>query len=326
MGQELQRRTPGTAARQSDPSWPTVVRTTARLWLDRHYRRRAGRRRLVLLSSVLAAMAVGAGLTFAVTQPDRGTTTVPVGAASSTDALQLAAAARQRASAWIDREVAPNIIVGCDLEMCGELQRSGFPATRLLPLQPSAPDPLGAQLVVATPVIRNQFGTRLASVYAPLVIASFGSGAERVDVRFIAPDGSKSFEAQLPAYRQDRIAAGRQLLTNKHVQASASARQRLAAGQVDPRLLVTLSTLADLMPLKLIAFEDLSPGASTDVPLRGAEIGAGAPAGLPAMAAFMRAQQGEFAPAVARITQDASGRRVFIVRYDAPGPMGLEGS
>ena len=326
MGQELQRRAPGTVAHQPDPSWPAVVRTTARLWLDRHYRRRAGRRRLVLLIGALAAMGLGAGVTLAVTQPDHRTATMQVSATSSAGGLQLAAAARQRASAWIDREVASNIVVACDLEMCTELQRNGFPAARLLPLQPSAPDPLGAQLVVATPVIRNQFGTRLASVYAPLVIASFGSGAERVDVRYIAPDGSKAFEARLAAYRENRIAAGRQLLTNKRVQASASARQRLAAGQVDPRLLVTLSTLADLMPLKLIAFEDLSPGASTDVPLRGAEIGAGAPAGLPAMAAFMRAQQGEFAPAVARITQDAGGRHVFIVRYDAPGPMGLEGS
>jgi hypothetical protein len=324
MGQELQRRAPGTVARQADPSWPTVARTTARLWLDRHFRRRAGRRRLMLLVSVLVAMAFGAGLTLAFTQPGHRTATMPASATSG--ALRLAAAARQRASAWVDREVASNIVVGCDLEMCGELQRSGFPAARLLPLQPSAPDPLGAQLVVATPVIRNQFGTRLASVYAPLVIASFGSGPERVDVRYIAPDGSKAFEAQLAAYRKNRIAAGRQLLTNSRVQASASARQQLAAGQVDPRLLVTLSTLADLMPLRLIAFEDLSPGASTDVPLRGAEIGTGASAGLSAMAAFMRAQQGEFAPAVARITQDASGRRVFIVRYDAPGPMGLEGS
>lgn len=280
----------------------------------------------MLLVSALAAMALGAGLTLAFTQPGHRTATMPVSATSSTDALRLAAADRQRASAWVDREVASNIVVGCDLEMCGELQRSGFPAARLLPLQPSAPDPLGAQLVVATPVIRNQFGTRLASVYAPLVIASFGSGPERVDVRYIAPDGSKAFESQLAAYRKNRIAAGRQLLTNKHVQASASARRQLAAGQVDPRLLVTLSTLADLMPLKLIAFEDLSPGASTDVPLRGAEIGTAASAGLSAMAAFMRAQQGEFAPAVARITQDASGRHVFIVRYDAPGPMGLEGS
>src|SRR5512142_3152563 len=236
MGQEHQRRAPGTVAHQSDPSWPTVARTTARLWLDRHYRRRAGRRRLMLLVSALVAMAFGAGLTLAFTQPGHRTTTMPVSATSSTDALRLAAAARQRTSAWVDREVASNIVVGCDLEMCGELQRSGFPAARLLPLQPSAPDPLGAQLVVATPVIRNQFGSRLASVYAPLVIASFGAGPERVDVRYIAPDGSAAFEAKLATYRRNRITAGHQLLNNNHVQASAAASRALLAGQVDPRL------------------------------------------------------------------------------------------
>jgi hypothetical protein len=69
--------------------------------------------------------------------------------------------------------------------------------------------------------------------------------------------GSKAFEAQLAADRKQRIAAGRRLLINKHIQASAAARGDLAAGQVDPRLLVTLSTLADLMPLQLIAFDDL---------------------------------------------------------------------
>ena len=118
--------------------------------------------------------------------------------------------------------------MGCDPEMCNELQQSGFPAGQLNELQPSAPDPLGSLLVVATPVIRNQFGTRLASVYAPLVIASFGSGAERVDVRYVAPGGTAAFESQLAADRKNRIAAGEQLLTNKHVQASAAARQALA--------------------------------------------------------------------------------------------------
>jgi hypothetical protein len=324
MGQELQRRSPGTVAHQSDPSWSAVARTTVRLWLDRHYRRRAGRRRLVLLLSALVAMALGAGVTLAFTQPGRGTAT-QVKATSGTGRLQLAAAARQQASAWITREVASDITVGCDVVICNELQRSGF-AGALLPLQPSAPDPLGAQLVVATPVIRNQFGTRLASVYAPLVIASFGSGAERIDVRYMAPDGSKAFEAQLATYRRNRITAGRQLADNNHIQVSPAARQALLAGQVDPRLLVTLSTLAGLMPLHLIAFDDPSPGASADVPLRGAEIGAAASAGLPAMVAFMHAQQGQYAPAVARITQDASGQHVFIVRYDAPGPMELDGS
>ena len=326
MGQELQRRTSGTVAQQADPSWLTVARTTARLWLDRHYRRRAGRRRLVLLLSALMAMALGAGVTLVFTQPGRGNTSAQARAAPGTNALQLAAADRQRAAAWIAREVASNIVVGCDLEMCNELQKSGFPAARLMPLQPSAPDPLGAQLVVATPVVRNQFGTRLASVYAPLVIASFGSGAERVDVRFVAPDGSKAFQAEMASDRTNRIAAGKQLLANNHVEVSADARNALLAGRVDPRLLVTLGTLAGLMPIHLVAFDDFSPGASSDVPLRGVEIGAAAAAGLPAMVAFLKAQQDEYAPAVASITEIANGQHVVTVRYDAPGPMGLGGS
>ena len=299
-----------------------------RLWLERHFRRRTGRRRAVLLLSALVAMALGAGVTLAFTQRDRGDIAAPsASVAQSASALQVAAADRQQAAAWIAHEVASDIVVACDSEMCNELQKSSFSAARLMELQPSAPDPLGAQLVVATPVIRNQFGLRLATVYAPLVIASFGSGAERVDVRYIAPDGSAAFESQLATDRKSRIVAGEQLLTNKHVQASPAARTALLAGQVDPRLLVTLGTLADLMPLHLVAFDDPSPGASSDVPLRGAEIGAAAsPAGLPAMVTFLNAQQNQYAPAVARITQTANGESVVTVRYDAPGPMGLGGS
>jgi hypothetical protein len=327
MGQELQRRTPAAVARQVEPSWPTVANNTMRLWMERHFRRRPGRRRFVLLLSALMAMALGAGVTLAFTQREHGHTAAQSpGAPQGANALQAAAADRQQAASWIAREVAANIVVACDAEMCGELQKSGFAAARLMELQPSAPDPLGAQLVVATPVIRNQFGTRLVTVYAPLVIASFGSGPEQVVVRFIAPDGSAAFEAQLATDRKNRVAAGQQLLTNKHVQASPAAKNALLAGQVDPRLLVTLGTLADLMPLHLVAFDDPSPGASSEVPLRGAELGAAASAGLPAMVAFLSAQQNQYAPAVARITQTTNGKSVVTVRYDAPGPMGLGGS
>jgi len=322
MGQELQRRTPGTVSR-ADPSWPTVAGTTIRLWFDRHYRQRGGHRRLVLAASALVAMAIGAGVTLAFTQPEAPSSPV---IPHTSNAMQVAAGDRQQAAGWIAMQVASNIVVACDLEMCNQLQKSGFPAARLLPLQSTSPDPLGAQLVVATPVIRNQFGTRLASVYAPLVIASFGSGADRVDVRYVAPDGSKAFEAELATDRKNRIAAGEQLVANNHVQASADARKALLAGQVDPRLLVTLGTLAGLMPIHLVAFDDPSPGASSDVPLRGAEIGAAAATGLPAMVAFLKAQQDLYAPAMARITQIANGQHVVTVRYDAPGPMGLDGS
>ena len=328
MGQELQRRPPATPASREEPSWPVVASTTVRLWLDRHQRHPAvRRRRLVLLLSALVAMALGAGLTLAFTQ--RGTESAaerPSSPAQSPNELQAAAADRHQAAVWIGQQVAPDILVGCDPEMCNELQSSGFPAGQLHELQPSAPDPLGSQLVVATPVIQSQFGTRLASVYAPLVIASFGSGAERVDVRYVAPGGTAAFDSQLAADRKNRIAAGGQLLTNKRVQASAAARRELLAGQVDPRLLVTLSALAHLLPLHLIAFDDPSPGGSPDVPLRGAEIGAASSVGLPAMVAFLKAQRNQYAPAVARITQVAEGRSVVMVRYDAPGPMGLGGS
>ena len=322
MGQELQRRTPGTVTR-ADPSWPTVAGNTVRLWFDRHYGRRAGHRSLVLVLSALVAMAFGAGVTLAFTQREAASTHAGTHAPN---AIQVAQADRQKTAVWIAREVASNIVVACDLEMCNQLQKSGFPGARLLPLQPTSPDPLGAQLVVATPVIRNQFGTRLASVYAPLVIASFGSGAERVDVRFVPPDGSKAFQAEMTSDRENRIAAGKQLLANNHVEVSAYARNALLAGRVDPRLLVTLGTLAGLMPIHLVAFDDLSPGASSDVPLRGVEIGAAAAAGLPAMVAFLKAQQDEYAPAVASITEIANGQHVVTVRYDAPGPMGLGGS
>jgi len=322
MGQELQRRTPGVVSR-TDPSWPTVARTTVRLWFDRHYARRGGHRRLIMAVSALAAMAIGAGVTLVFTQRGIGT---PRAGTRAPNAIQAAQADRQQAAGWITSQVASDIVVACDLEMCNQLQKSGFPAARLMPLQPTSPDPLGAQLVVATPVIRNQFGSRLASVYAPLVLASFGSGGDRVDVRYIAPDGSNAFEAQMATDQKNRMAAGEQLLANNHVQASADARKVLLAGQVDPRLLVTLGTLAGLMPIHLVAFDDPSPGASSDVPLRGAEIGAAAATGLPAMVAFLKAQQDLYAPAVARITQIANGQHVVTVRYDAPGPMGLGGS
>jgi hypothetical protein len=300
---------------------------TVRLWVERHQRRQAGRRHLVLLLSALVAMALGAGVTLAFTQRDHAQTASRLtGSGQASDALQAAAAARHQSAAWIAAQVAPSVVVSCDPEMCNELQKSGFPAGQLMELQPSAPDPLGSLLVVATPVIRSQFGTRLASVYAPLVIASFGSGAERVDVRYVAPDGSAAFESQLAADRENRVAAGEQLLTNQRVQASAPARQALLAGQVDPRLLVTLSALAHQLPLHLVAFDDPSPGVNSDVPLRGAELGAAAPAGLPTMVAFLKAQQSQFAPAVAGITKTANGQSVVTVRYDAPGPMDLGGS
>jgi hypothetical protein len=322
-------------SRRLDPSWPTVAATTVRLWLERHgrggKRSTTRRHRGVLVLSALAAMTLGALVTLALTHTGQKSPSTPAGdaaasAAPSVNPLQIAAANRSQTAAWIAQQVLPGTVIGCDPEMCAALEAAKVPAASLYVLQPTTPDPLNSAVVIATPAVRNQFGSRLTSVYAPQLIASFGTGAERIDVRYVVPGGAAAFENSLASDRSGRIAAGEQLLNNKNVQASTQARTALLAGNVDPRLLVTLSVLAHKMPVQLVIFDDSSPGASSTVPLRGAEIGTTTSAGLSAMLAFLAAQRTPYLSAVHQLGKSASGQSVVIVQFDAPGPLGLGGS
>ena len=332
MSQEIERRTRGTLSQRSEPrsepSWRTVAATTVRLWLERHHvvsQRPAGRRRRFLVAlSALAAMALGAGITLAFTGTNQQASpgARPGDAVPGVTPLQQAADYRLAAAKWVVAQVSASEIVSCDLEMCGEVQQSGFRG-QLMVLSPTAPDPLGAEVVIATPAIQSQFGVRLATVYAPQVLASFGSGPEQVVVRDIAPDGAAAYNAQLAQDRQARIRGGVQLLGNKHFHPSASARAELLAGKVDPRLLVTLAQLTDEKPIKLVAFDDSSPGEGSAVPLRGAEIGPAGSTDPSAIAAYWTGQQ-DFAPAGEKL-ENVSGERVVAVWFDAPGPLVVAG-
>ncbi len=137
------------------------------------------------------------------------------------------------------RQVSQDAIVACDPAMCAALLAQRIAAGNLLELRDGAADPLGSDVVVATAAVRSQFGARLASIYAPAVLASFGSGRLRIDVRAVAPDGAAAYRAELAADLTARRKAGRQLLGNPHVRVSATARRELQAGQVDSRLLST---------------------------------------------------------------------------------------
>ena len=154
-------------------------------------------------------------------------------------------------------------------------------------------------------------------------MAQFGTGQERIEILYEAPGGTAAFDNSLAADRAARIGWGEQLLTNKRVQASASARNGLLAGNVDPRLLITLSALAGQIPVRLVAFDDSSPGAA--VPLRGAELGASAPAGLSAIQAFLAVQRSQYKPSQVQKVEIAGGQSVITVQYDAPGWMGMNG-
>jgi hypothetical protein len=174
--------------------------------------------------------------------------------------------------------------------------------------------------VVATAAVRGQLGPRLAAAYASQVIASFGSGAARVDVRTIAPSGATAFKTQLAAEETALTSVGRQLLSNTNIQVSPSARAALRAGQVDARLLTVLSLLSAQLPVQLVRFTG-APGAGPGVPLRGAEIGVTSPAARSAVVALLNAQQSPYRPTVAAA---ADGSRPLVaLRFDAPASLDI---
>lgn len=275
-------------------------------------RRRAGRRprRRTAVLGAVGLLAVAAGVTV----------TVVALARPGSPATPAVAANRARAVAWVAQQVSPGTMVSCDATTCGQLRRNGFPAARLMTLGPATQDPLGSVLVVATPAVRREFGAQLASVYAPLVIAGFGSGANRVEVRAIAPDGPAALAAKLRSEHASLTSAGQQLLLNRTIQASPAARADLLAGRVDARLLANLSVLSSQLSVKLVAFGD-APGASSAVPLRSVQLSATSARDRAAILAFLRAQRGAYRPASVTATDDGHGQPVVTARFDAPAPL-----
>jgi hypothetical protein len=316
----------------AEPSWGAVLATTVRLWLRRRLswtrRSRPGRGRwlVLIVAGLVAAVLLAVAATAALSGPGRPGAGPP-GAAGK--AVAAAAAARQRAAAWVAGQDSPDAIVACDPAMCAALQAHGVAAGRLLALTPARSDPLGSDLVVATSAVRAQFGARLAGVYAPVTLASFGSGTARIDVRVVAPDGAAAYWTALAADVRARASAGAQLLRNGSIHVSAAARPALANGEVDPRLLVALATLAHLHPLDIAGFGRPSPGASVGVPLRSADIAGGAPPGsghpvsLHNLMVILQAQRAPYLPSSLEIVQITPGGAVLRIGYPVPSPLGL---
>ncbi|HMH94267.1 MAG TPA: hypothetical protein VK586_24690, partial [Streptosporangiaceae bacterium] len=325
------------AARPKQPSWPSVIATTLRLWLQRRIGRRPGaRRRAAVFGSVIIVFAAG-GLTFALAQRSPAPAPRPARSSAppqlSPGAVAAATANRQAAATWVAAQVSHSVVVACDPVMCAALQADGFPAGDLLSVSASANDPLGSAVVVSTTALRNQFGPRLPDVYAPVVLATFGTGQARVDIRVEAPDGGQAYLVTQRADQLARQASGQQLLANKNLRVSAAAGEEIAAGNLDTRLLITLATLAaQVHRVNVIAVGDSGPGASAGVPLRMLEISTLVAPGHPgqnasylkAVLAFLKAQRPPFLASVSVLHQ--GGDTIVQVEFAAPSPLGLLGA
>jgi hypothetical protein len=243
--------------------------------------------------------------------------------------LVIEAAVRAQAVAWIVHQVSRAALVSCDARVCEDLTRDGFPSANLVPLGSSSNDPLGSDLVVATADIRAQFGIRLTSVYAPAVLASFGSGVFRIDIRLVPAGGAQKYRAALFPALQARKAVDAQLLTNSDLTISSTAQAQLLSGEVDPRLPPLIVLMAAGHPLHIVDFLSQSPGGGPASLLRWVDFATSVPAAHLApsayarwMLAFIDAQRAEFRPAWTEQFTLPDGQAVLRIGYGAPSPLG----
>jgi hypothetical protein len=250
--------------------------------------------------------------------------------------LPAAAAARNLAATWVADQVSRTAIVSCDPAMCRTLEAHGFPARGVFELGPDTTSPLRSDIIVATPAIRAQFGSLLSSAYAPAVIASFGTGPLRTDIRQIAPHGAAAYWTAVDADLLNRKNSGAELLHSNRVTASGAARKQLAAGQIDSRLLLTIAGMAAVRPVAIVLFGSSAPGASPRLPLRLVEVteaGEGShatsrsadPAFVRSMLGFLRIQHAPFLPLRIATVRTSLGQTVLRVEFAAPSPLGLLG-
>jgi hypothetical protein len=281
----------------------------------------------VLLAAGLLAAAAGV-LAFNLPRPNPAPAHLAGSQTQVSKELADETAARQKAVTWILQQVSRAAIVSCDPHVCAALVAAGFPPGNVWTLEPSSNDPLGSALVVATGPIRAQYGNRLVSVYAPATIASFGSGATRIDIRLVYAGGAASYDADRLTALRSRKTAGAQLLANSHIEASAAARAQLLSGDVDPRLPPLLAMMAEGHTVRIVDFVNQSPGGGPASLRRSVDLATGDSAAHLTRAPYpgwMRAlidvQRAQYLPASVRPVTLATDQPVLRIEYGAPSPL-----
>jgi len=349
-------RAPVVRAVRAEPSWGRVLLTTVQLWVSRRLRqasflpgqapgqapgRRSGNRvssrpnsvraarrwhpkKVALALVAAAAVALGAlqlAGAFPTVASRAARPSVSAGPATRSVSPQPAAAAQSQAAAWIARQVSSAAIIGCYPAMCASLQSQGVSASQLMPLGSKMTGVLGTDVIATLP----SDNMKLVDQYAPALIASFGSGSSLVEVRAVAAGGAAAYQSALRADLHARKSAGSQLLRNPRIRFRAVDATRLAAGEVDSRLLATLAGLSSQFTLRVTAFSDSSPGApllfrAVTVESDGGGNGA---ATLAAALAMVSAQEAPYLPAHSAIVHHGTGPPVLLIEFASPSPLGL---
>jgi hypothetical protein len=231
---------------------------------------------------------------------------------------------RNEAATWISQQVSPSDVVSCDLAMCQTLEAYGVSTGSLLVMNPGDDHIQNSEVVVSTAAIRRLFGNRLASYYAPTVLASFGSGKAKIDIRVVASHGAKVYLSQFHTDLLQREQTGAALATVSRLVLTAADKQQMVTGQVDSRILLIFTLLLqEKGSINVLGFGDSGPGASPNVPRRSVYLAeTGAIANMRSTLATLHQQHGNFRPAHFK-TVRFDGKRALYIEFAAPPVLGL---
>ena len=312
-----------------EPSWARVLLTTVELWASRRLRHPAFLRRLVLAMVAVTVAAVAgwqlAGVFSASASAPRAVRPSVSERAAPPRAVAPgpAAVARSAAVAWITSQVSGTAIIGCYPAMCASLEARGVSAGRLVPLGSGMAGVLRADVIATLPAA-GEAARRLVNQYAPALIASFGAGSSRIEVRAVARTGEAAYQSASRADLAARKSAGAQLLRNPRLKFTAADAAQLRAGEVDSRLLATLAALSTQFTLRVSAFGDSAPGGPQfyrEVTVASAG-GTGA-ARLAAALAMVSEQESPYQPAHSAIARPGTGQAALTIEFASPSPLGL---
>ena len=275
--------------------------------------------RVVIGGAIVMLFLLSAGSAFLLT---RQTGTPARASADSQVAI------RGRAAAWVASQVSRASLVSCDQVMCRALEAHRVPAADLLVLRPGAANPLRSSVIVVTAAVTRMIGSGPLDEDAPATLASFGSGDKRISIRMIFAQGAAAYATALRAGLAARK-ANESWLQSPRIRMSAAARQQLAAGQVDSRLVLTIANLAYVWPVRILTFGDQAPGASAGIPLRCAEVtvtggraGVGLASQARVMSGYVHALEDFYVDARIQAVRLAGGREAVQIGFTAPSPLG----
>ncbi len=283
------------------------------------------RRRMMMAGLVVLAFLVVTGGAATILAVMHKTSSPTTGATPSAAVTQ-----QQDAAQWVVAHVSHGVPVACDKAMRAALAGNGFPQNELRELGPASSPPLTSAVVVETAAVRDLFGTSLSSLYAPAVLAVFGSGGTQINIRVIAPHGAAAYEQELAQDRTSRKAAEVALLGANHITVSPVAQAQLLAGDVDSRLLIALTSLAAGLPIDIVDFENSGPSAGSDMPLRDADLATTDSAAHMSSAKYVQALEAQLStgpgahPASMMLGELPAGQ-ILRVEFPAPSPLGMLG-